>query len=228
MSNNKLISEARKLIAQCMTYNFGMYDADKLAHEVAGNLADALEQDDRELAEARAEIERLHSWDGLMELLDEHWPESMIPTLADNEERDAGPRIVSLIRWVAALTLPVGKAVQVSRGALAQVLIDHTRINGISGECSCGIMARLGGYFAGHQADEILAMFALTPEPVQPKLDPHPWVWAGHSETDKMRSDTQKFRKGAPRGVMLSMSYVFRPRPEYSQNRADYGTGESK
>jgi hypothetical protein len=38
-----LIAEARRLIANCATYNFGMYEADKLAHEVAGKLADALE-----------------------------------------------------------------------------------------------------------------------------------------------------------------------------------------
>lgn len=38
-----LIAEARKLIADCATYNFGMRNADKLAHEVAGKLADALE-----------------------------------------------------------------------------------------------------------------------------------------------------------------------------------------
>ncbi|MFB7798953.1 hypothetical protein [Isoptericola sp. NPDC056134] len=46
------------------------------------------------------EVQRLHTWDGLMSLLDEHWPESLFPTLADDESRDAGARIVSLIRWV--------------------------------------------------------------------------------------------------------------------------------
>ena len=43
MSNEELIAEARELIAHCATYNFGMYSADKLAHEVAGKLVDALE-----------------------------------------------------------------------------------------------------------------------------------------------------------------------------------------
>lgn len=41
--NSKLIAEARELIAHCRTYNFGMWSADKLTHEVAGKLADALE-----------------------------------------------------------------------------------------------------------------------------------------------------------------------------------------
>jgi len=38
-----LIAEARRLIAHTRTYNFGMRSADKLAHKVAGELADALE-----------------------------------------------------------------------------------------------------------------------------------------------------------------------------------------
>lgn len=52
---------------------------------------------------AQAEIERLHSWDGLMALLDEHWPADIFPTMPDREDRDPGPRIVSLIRWVDQL-----------------------------------------------------------------------------------------------------------------------------
>lgn len=45
-----------------------------------------------------------HSWSGLMALLDEHWPEDIFPTLThDDVKRDAGPRIISLIRWVDRL-----------------------------------------------------------------------------------------------------------------------------
>jgi len=40
------------------------------------------------------------SWAGLMELLDEHWPADLFPTLKDDPERDSGARIVSLLRWV--------------------------------------------------------------------------------------------------------------------------------
>lgn len=44
-----------------------------------------------------------HSWAGLMALLDEHWPEDIFPTREDDETRDTGARIVSLIRWVDRL-----------------------------------------------------------------------------------------------------------------------------
>lgn len=50
-----------------------------------------------------AEVERLHSWDGLMSLLDEHYPEDIFPTEEDNDGRDPGPRIVSLIRQLERL-----------------------------------------------------------------------------------------------------------------------------
>jgi len=47
-----------------------------------------------------AEVERLHSWDGLMSLLDEHYPEDIFPTMADRDDRDPGPRIISLLRML--------------------------------------------------------------------------------------------------------------------------------
>ena len=59
-------------------------------------------------------------------------------------------------------------------------------------------------------------------EAISKALDPNPWVWDGHSKTDQMRLDTEMFRKGAPRGVMASMNYVFQPRPGYSQIEEDY------
>jgi hypothetical protein len=46
----------------------------------------------------RAEVNRLHSWAGVMSLLDEHYPDTIFPTLPDREGRDDGPRIVSLLR----------------------------------------------------------------------------------------------------------------------------------
>lgn len=55
-----------------------------------------------------AEVERLHSWDGLMALLDEHWPDDIFPTLPDREDRDPGARIVSLLRWVDRLRSKLG------------------------------------------------------------------------------------------------------------------------
>lgn len=54
-----------------------------------------------------------HSWAGLMELLDEHWPADIFPTrFEDDPKRDAGPRIVSLMRWVDQLQAKV-RAVEV-------------------------------------------------------------------------------------------------------------------
>jgi len=43
------------------------------------------------------------SWGELMELLDECWPAEFFPTLEDDPTRDAGARIVSLLRWVDML-----------------------------------------------------------------------------------------------------------------------------
>jgi hypothetical protein len=40
----------------------------------------------------------LKSWGGLFEILNEYYPEDIFPTLPDDEGRDSGPRIISLIR----------------------------------------------------------------------------------------------------------------------------------
>lgn len=50
-----------------------------------------------------AEIRRLHTWDGLMSLLDEHYPVDIFPTEPDRDDRDPGPRIISLLRTVSEL-----------------------------------------------------------------------------------------------------------------------------
>jgi len=47
--------------------------------------------------------EHMHSWAELMEILDEQWPADFFPTLEDDPMRDAGARIVSLLRWVDML-----------------------------------------------------------------------------------------------------------------------------
>lgn len=53
-----------------------------------------------ELKAARAENERLHSWDGLLLILDQIYPETIFPTLSDDPGRDSGPRIISLLRQI--------------------------------------------------------------------------------------------------------------------------------
>ncbi|MEY4081680.1 MAG: hypothetical protein RL430_2110 [Actinomycetota bacterium] len=45
--------------------------------------------------------------------------------------------------------------------------------------------------------------------------DPYPNVWDGHTPFNQMRADHDKFRKGAPVGVIGSMTYLHRPRPEF-------------
>jgi hypothetical protein len=62
---------------------------------------------DEALIDARAEIDRLHTWQGLMAILDKHWPATVFPTLEDDVDRDTGPRIVSLLRWVDKLRAEV-------------------------------------------------------------------------------------------------------------------------
>lgn len=50
-----------------------------------------------------AEVERLHSWAGLMELLDEHYPASIFAGDGSDESADPGARIVALVREVDRL-----------------------------------------------------------------------------------------------------------------------------
>ena len=51
-----------------------------------------------EAARQGAEVERLHSWGGLLSLLDEHWPEDVFPDRTGKPDRDTGPRLVAAIR----------------------------------------------------------------------------------------------------------------------------------
>lgn len=51
-----------------------------------------------------AEMDAAHTWDGLMALVDEHYPTDIyLAGQPDNPERDPGPRILSLIREVDRL-----------------------------------------------------------------------------------------------------------------------------
>ena len=45
---------------------------------------------------------RAATWDDLMALLDQHWPADVFPA-GDDPKRDAGARIVGLLRWVDQL-----------------------------------------------------------------------------------------------------------------------------
>lgn len=95
--------------------------------------------------ELAAEVTRLHTWDGLMSLLDEHWPADIFPTLPDNPDRDPGPRIISLLRWVDNQRAEVERL----RGAL-KGLADGWRAsgvlpNGVIETCIADVQAVLRG-----------------------------------------------------------------------------------
>lgn len=76
------------------TWNRANGDFIAAAPELVRELIDAL-------TAARAEVDRLHTWAGLMSLLDTYYPEDIFPTQPDGSpDRDPGPRIVSLIRYL--------------------------------------------------------------------------------------------------------------------------------
>ena len=80
----------------------------------------------RDMRLVLAELERLHSWDGLIGLLDEHWPEDLYPTLDDDTARDPGARIVSLLRWVDRLRTQLRNSEQCAvRELQAQIRADE-------------------------------------------------------------------------------------------------------
>ena len=63
----------------------------------------------RDVLALTGEIRRLHSWGGLLSLLDQHWPADIFPMAeqldaAKSTRRDTGPVVLGLIRWVDKLT----------------------------------------------------------------------------------------------------------------------------
>lgn len=71
-----------------------------------------------------AEVERLHTWDGLMSLVDEHYPTSIFPHFAgapDNPDRDPGPRILSLLREVERLRAALNRECDAAWNAEARL-----------------------------------------------------------------------------------------------------------
>jgi hypothetical protein len=44
------------------------------------------------------------NWHGLMQILNDIYPETIFPTKPDNQDRDIGPRIISLCRQLNELT----------------------------------------------------------------------------------------------------------------------------
>ena len=112
----------------------------------------------------------LKSWSGLFEILNEAYPEDVFLTLPNNESRDSGPRIISLIRLLdrektraeiaesrlEAVTAPSEN----EREALAETIAAwqgrHTQANTLPSSIEL--------------ADSILARFRL-PVPVEPEWE---------------------------------------------------------
>lgn len=63
---------------------------------------------------------------------------------------DPGQRQEALVDATLAVTAALAGPEAIEE--MAQALIDHTRINGIHGDCSCGHVVPLGRSFAAHQA----------------------------------------------------------------------------
>lgn len=79
-----------------------------------------------EVERLREEMDGMVSrdWRGLMAILEDIYPEDIFPTMADDPKRDAGPRIVSLLRVVDELRKRLRAQLtitdeMVKRGALA-------------------------------------------------------------------------------------------------------------
>ena len=60
------------------------------------------------------------SWEKLMMLLDTYWPADVFPTLVDDVDRDTGPRIVSLLRWVERLKTELARRDEALEKRLAE------------------------------------------------------------------------------------------------------------
>lgn len=78
--------------------------------ETIGELQVTINDLRTELQRREVQLDRLHTWDGLMELLDEHWPTDIFPVprglddAKNTTRRDPGVVILDLIRWVDRLS----------------------------------------------------------------------------------------------------------------------------
>jgi hypothetical protein len=105
-------------------------------------VADGARAAEGDFAAARAEVsrlsrelDRLHSWQGLMSLLDEHWP----ATVFKSSTEDPGPTIVFLLREVHRLRREVefeAKGEPWGRGTIVAPT-GHGYVNG-GNCCECG------------------------------------------------------------------------------------------
>ena len=91
---------------------------------------------DQERAETQELIESMvpKTWDGLVALLDEVYPDDVFPTAIDDPSRDPGPRLLSLTRRLADTTTERDAlAAQIGR---VRALHRPTTVEATQGECA--------------------------------------------------------------------------------------------
>ena len=96
------VAEAVEVGARVLLASPGDYPGEEREHEWAEYITSAVLAA-VEYADLLGEVERLHTWAGLMELLDEHWPADIWPMLEDDLRLDAGHRVTSAMRWIDQL-----------------------------------------------------------------------------------------------------------------------------
>ena len=110
------------------------------------------EQDARRAVEA--ELERLHSWAGLMSLLDEHWPDAVFR----GSSGDPGPTIVFLLRQIDRLREEVDRLhrevefeakAEPWKSSSVVAPLGHGHVNG-GCVCECGHPCRSLGDWIRH------------------------------------------------------------------------------
>jgi hypothetical protein len=66
-----------------------------------------------------------------MSLLDEHYPDATYPTLPDRKGRDAGPRIISLVRTVDVLRAELARLTAAPLPATDPAVTNWTAVEGV-------------------------------------------------------------------------------------------------
>lgn len=72
------------------------------------------------LVALQIEVERLHTWDGLMSILDEHYP----PDVFVGGSADPGPRLIALMREVERLRAMERRARTVAQAGAHEAIRD--------------------------------------------------------------------------------------------------------
>jgi hypothetical protein len=112
-------------------------------------------------AEAVDERGRLHTWQGLMSLLDEHYPSEVF----DGSSGDDGPRIVSLVREIERLRREVEFEAKAEPWGPSTIVapVGHGYING-GNCCECGLPTQTLRTYQRHVHSLLRACACVTDE----------------------------------------------------------------